>query len=63
MKKEGLVARDVMRRDVLTVRKSADVWELARLFTAGFILVFLLFTRVVPILTVWKIKEGQHEGH
>ena len=32
-------------------------------FVAGFALLYLLFTRLIPVLTVWEIKEGmEHEA-
>jgi len=33
-------------------------WSITAAWFAGFILLFLLFTRLFPILTVWEVKEG-----
>ncbi len=33
-------------------------WSVTLGWAAGFLLVFLLFTRILPMLTVWELREG-----
>lgn len=36
-------------------------WSVTASWGAGFVLIFLLFTRILPILTVWELREGLEE--
>jgi molybdopterin-containing oxidoreductase family membrane subunit len=35
-------------------------WSITAAWFAGFLLVFLLFTRLFPILTLWELEEERH---
>ena len=39
-------------------------WSITAGWFAGFALLYLLFTKFLPVLTIWELKEGLDEsGH